>query len=140
MALKFRVPGRTVELGWFSPVKSVSSGDWKPDTDTMQEFWQGCLAVTSRRKSYPSDLTDEQWQRLAPLLPTPPGGGRSPGTNLRDVVNAVRYLNRTGCGCGWRLCRKAGELDARELPLDPGDCETLGQSGGFPTPPTTLGG
>jgi putative transposase len=55
---------------------------------------------TSRLKSYPSDLTDEQWELLAPLLPAAPGGGRPPNANLREIVNAVRYLNRTGCG--WR--------------------------------------
>ncbi len=55
---------------------------------------------TSRRKPSPNDLTGEQWKLLAPLLPTPPGGGRLPVTNLREVVNAERYLNRTGCG--WR--------------------------------------
>lgn len=55
---------------------------------------------TLRRKPYLSDLTDEQWSLMQPLLPAPPGGGRSPNTDLREVVNAVRYLNRTGCG--WR--------------------------------------
>lgn len=55
---------------------------------------------TSSRKPYLTDLTDEQWELIVPWLPTPPGGGRSPDTSLREVVNAVRYLNRTGCG--WR--------------------------------------
>src|SRR5262249_52783931 len=44
------------------------------------------------RKPYPTDLTDEQWQRLAPYLPRPksggPKGGRPPGVELRDGPGA----------------------------------------------------
>ena len=52
------------------------------------------------RKSYPSDLTDEQWQRLAPLLPAPKPGGRPREVDMRQLINAILYLNRTGCQ--WR--------------------------------------
>ena len=51
------------------------------------------------RKAYPSDLSDAEWELLAPLLPEP-GGGRPRTTDLREVFNALRYLGRTGCG--WR--------------------------------------
>ena len=51
------------------------------------------------RKAYPSDLSDGEWELLAPLLPDP-GGGRPRTTDLREVLNALRYLTRTGCG--WR--------------------------------------
>jgi putative transposase len=54
-----------------------------------------CWGVT--RKPYPSDLTDEQWERLAPLLPAAKPGGRRRSVNLREVVNALLYLLRTGC-------------------------------------------
>src|SRR5580704_13298191 len=53
------------------------------------------------RKSYPTDLTDEQWAVLEPLLPNAKPGGRPRKTNLRAVVNALLYLNRTGCQ--WRM-------------------------------------
>jgi len=53
------------------------------------------------RKSYPTDLTDEQWAVLEPLLPDAKPGGRPRKTNLRAVVNALLYLNRTGCQ--WRM-------------------------------------
>lgn len=52
------------------------------------------------RKAYPSDLTDEQWALLGPLLleyedRVRPGPDRE--VDLREVVNTLRYLNRTGC-------------------------------------------
>src|SRR5690348_17718324 len=53
-----------------------------------------------RTRRYPSDLTDKQWALLKPLIPTPPGGGRPVKTDMRDVVDAVLYLLRTGCQ--WR--------------------------------------
>jgi len=51
------------------------------------------------RKAYPSDLTDDQWSLLAPLLPPErtDGLGRPREADLREIVNAILYLNRTGC-------------------------------------------
>jgi putative transposase len=53
-----------------------------------------------RTTPYPSDLTDAQWQRIAPLLPAARPGGRPRRTDLRAVVNAILYVNREGCT--WR--------------------------------------
>jgi transposase len=52
------------------------------------------------RKPYPSDLTDEQWARVEPLIPAAKPGGRPREVDVREVVNGVLYLNRNGCG--WR--------------------------------------
>jgi transposase len=52
-----------------------------------------------RTQTYPSDITDEQWALIEPHLPVYPGG-RPRTTDLRDVVNAILYLLRTGCQ--WR--------------------------------------
>ena len=41
------------------------------------------------RKPYPTDLTDEQWQLIEPLLPPAKPGGRPRKTNLREVLNAL---------------------------------------------------
>ena len=49
------------------------------------------------RKSYRSDLTDKQWQLIAPHLPPEKNRGRPRTTNLREVVNALLYQLRTGC-------------------------------------------
>ncbi len=52
------------------------------------------------RRGYPSDLTDEQWAILAPLIPQPHAGCRPRQVQMREVVNAILYLLRTGCA--WR--------------------------------------
>jgi putative transposase len=53
---------------------------------------------TPARKSYPSDLTMEQWILLEPLLPAEDEGlGRPREVDLREVINAILYLNRSGC-------------------------------------------
>ena len=52
------------------------------------------------RKAYPSDLTDDQWNELAPLLPPAKSGGRHRSVDLREVVNGILYVLRNGCT--WR--------------------------------------
>jgi putative transposase len=56
----------------------------------------------TRRRAYPSDLTDAQWALLEPLLrePEPSGPGRPATVELREVVNALLYMKQTGCP--WR--------------------------------------
>src|SRR6266568_2134329 len=49
-----------------------------------------------RRKPYPSDLTDEQWALLKPLLPASTPRGRPRKTDLREIVNALFYHAREG--------------------------------------------
>lgn len=50
------------------------------------------------RKSYPSDLTDEQWSLLEPLVPAEEAKtGRPREVDYREVINAILYLNRSGC-------------------------------------------
>jgi putative transposase len=56
-----------------------------------------------RTQTYPSDITDAQWAMLKPHLPVYPGG-RPRKTHLRDAVDAVFYVLRTGCQ--WRYLPK----------------------------------
>jgi len=56
-----------------------------------------------RTQSYPSDITDEQWALIEPHIPVYPGG-RPRKTALRDVVDAIFYVLRTGCQ--WRYLPK----------------------------------
>ena len=52
------------------------------------------------RKKYPSDLTDEQWAIVAPLIPPAKQntqGGRPRQVDMREVLNTLFYLNRSGC-------------------------------------------
>jgi putative transposase len=52
---------------------------------------------TVARKPYPTDLTDAQWAILEPLVPPSKHGGRPRTVNIREVINTILYLNRTGC-------------------------------------------
>jgi putative transposase len=60
--------------------------------------------IEKKPKRYPSDLTDEEWERIAPLLPKPAKRGRKPAVDLREVLNAIRYMARSGAG--WRMLPK----------------------------------
>jgi putative transposase len=57
--------------------------------------------IEKKTRRYPTDLTDEEWSHIAPLLPKPAKTGRRRSVDLREVLNAIRYLVRTGCG--WRM-------------------------------------
>ena len=56
-------------------------------------------AVTMVERNYPSDVTDGQWQVISKLLPKRKKRGRPP-VDRRAIVNAIFYVNRTGCQ--WR--------------------------------------
>jgi putative transposase len=51
----------------------------------------------STRKDYPTDLSDQQWERLQGLLPQK----RTPPERAREYINASLYILRTGCS--WRM-------------------------------------
>src|SRR5262245_16575506 len=53
-----------------------------------------------RKTPYPSDLTDGQWAILEPYIPPPRRNCRPRAADMREVVNAILYLNREGCT--WR--------------------------------------
>jgi putative transposase len=53
------------------------------------------------RKPYPTDLSDEEWKYIEPHLPAPKGYGRPRIHSLREILNAIFYVLRSGCQ--WRL-------------------------------------
>src|SRR5881628_1906778 len=53
------------------------------------------------RANYPSDLTDEEWHIIEPLVPAVNSGGRPADHGRREIVNAIFYVLRTGCQ--WRF-------------------------------------
>src|SRR5437867_12876343 len=55
-------------------------------------------------KIYPSDVTDDQWLVLEPHIPPTKHGGRHRVVDIRRVVNAIFYRNRSGCQ--WRMLPK----------------------------------
>jgi len=57
-----------------------------------------------RTQPYPSDLIDREWEILEPLLPPPAHTGRKRKYEMREVVNSMFYLLRSGCT--WRMLPK----------------------------------
>src|SRR5512133_1401756 len=57
--------------------------------------------VSAERDGFPSNLTDTEWERLAPLIPAAKPGGRPRKTEMRSAMNAILYLLRTGCPWRW---------------------------------------
>jgi transposase len=55
---------------------------------------------------YPSDMTDAEWALLEPLIPPAKPGGRPRETDMREAINAILYLLRTGCP--WRYLPRDG--------------------------------
>jgi putative transposase len=53
------------------------------------------------RQAYPTDLSDAEWAIAEPLVPPAKSGGRKRTTDVREVLNAIFYLLRTGCA--WRM-------------------------------------
>jgi len=59
------------------------------------------MSTTTERRAYASDLTNQQWQLLEPLLPEQKEGGRERQVDLREIINAINYRTRTGCA--WEM-------------------------------------
>ena len=53
------------------------------------------------RRAYPSDVTDEEWAVLEPLIPAAKPGGRPQEIERREIVNGIFYVLRSGCP--WRM-------------------------------------
>lgn len=54
-----------------------------------------------KRKQYDTDVSDIEWAILAPLIPAVQSGSRPRFRNMREMINAIFYLQRSGCA--WRL-------------------------------------
>ncbi len=60
--------------------------------------------IEKKTKRYPSNLTDAEWSAVQPLLPRPGRTGRKRATDLREILNALRYMARSAGG--WRMLPK----------------------------------
>jgi transposase len=59
------------------------------------------MATSPRvKRRYDTDLTDQQWAWIEPLLPPPSKDGPKEKHSRREIVNAILYVVRTGCA--WR--------------------------------------
>jgi putative transposase len=65
-------------------------------------------------KIYPTDVTDEQWALIEPLIPPAKHGGAPRTVNLRLVFNTILYVNKTGCQ--WAMIPK--DLAKRSTAFD----------------------
>jgi putative transposase len=52
---------------------------------------------TVARKPYPSDLRDEQWELIEMVIPAAKSGGRPREVEMREIINAMLYISRSGC-------------------------------------------
>jgi transposase len=70
------------------------------------------MSNQNNRKRYPSDLTDAQWELLAPFIPEVSPNATIPTIPRREIVNGILYVLRTGCS--WR-----------QMPHDLPACKTV---------------
>jgi putative transposase len=61
--------------------------------------WLGILP--SLRRAYQTDLSDAEWSHIEPLIPVPKAPGRPRVHSLREILDAIFYIVRSGCA--WRL-------------------------------------
>ena len=55
------------------------------------------MSMQPVRKPYPTDLSDEAWEWIAPILAQRAGPGRPRTVDIREIANAIFYLDKTGC-------------------------------------------
>jgi transposase len=79
--------------GWFSLTRVCHV-----DTGAASEALR---ALPKVQRGYPTDISDMEWKLVEPLLPGKARTGRPRKTELRQVINALRYLVRSGCE--WRI-------------------------------------
>src|SRR4030095_1679728 len=60
------------------------------------QFPETLPMTTPTRKPYLTDLTDDQWHILQPLIPPAKPGGRPRAVDMREIINTILSLNRTG--------------------------------------------
>src|SRR4051794_26041645 len=99
-----------------------------------------------RAKNYPTDVTGEQWQLIAPLLPKPKPGGRPRSVDLREILNGVLYVVPGGVprrdAHSGALSVLGGGAPGRSLPpaLPPGGAVHSFSGGGRPDGPGAKNG
>src|SRR5215475_13076166 len=62
------------------------------------------MSTQSTRKPYPTDLSDEAWEWIEPFLAQSSGPGRPRTVDIREIANAIFYLDKTGCQ--WEMLPK----------------------------------
>ena len=106
---------------------------WTPDNR---------LRYDRRGQRYPSDITNDEWSVLGPLLPVAKGKGRPRTHTLREIMNGIRYVQRYGipwdampkdlppgsiCYDYWRLLADGGHMERINHHLVMADREKAGR-------------
>jgi hypothetical protein len=90
-------------------------------TETVRKgalrWWLG--KVPSMRRAYQTDLSDAEWSCIEPHLPVPKAPGRPRVHTLREIVDAIFYIVRSGCA--WRLLCPTTFLPGRPSTITSGD-------------------
>lgn len=55
------------------------------------------MTADTQKKHYTTNVTDTEWQLIEPLIRQKPGPGRKRTVDMRAIINAIFYLDRTGC-------------------------------------------
>ena len=65
-------------------------------------MWQSAHRKTADRRGlrYPSDLTDDEWDLIGPMIPPEKRGGRHRTTSVRALLDGIFYVLSTGCQWG----------------------------------------
>jgi transposase len=101
------------EQGMFDPARLVFIDEtstfqrWRRlagHPEPQQRRQESRFAANRDGLRYPSDLTDDEWAIVAPMIPPARHGGRRLSVNVREVLNGIFYVLRTGCQ--WRALPK----------------------------------
>lgn len=74
------------------------------DSSRAINFWQRIVQNDMTKPVYSSDLSDEEWAILAPLIPLAKPGGHPRTTDMRAVCNGIYYQLKSGCQ--WEMLPK----------------------------------
>src|SRR5437016_319211 len=84
-----------------APLRPWPSGPRSPAKRVFRKGARGWYRGAMMRQKYDTDLTDAEWTVLAPLIPPAKPGVRPRKHDMREILNAIRYVLRAGCA--WRL-------------------------------------
>ncbi len=102
-----------VDAEEISCIYCVSERVWKGLAELEKSEYLWAVVETGRlfpngdrgmEANYPTDPSDEQWQAVSRLIPPAKPGGRPREVNMRQVLNGLFYIARTGCA--WRMLPK----------------------------------
>jgi transposase len=101
-----RRPRRKVAAIALEPIREVLESDesdvipyWVLDSPRSAPMWTPDHRRTANRNGlrYPSDLTDDEWVIIGPMIPPARHGGRKRSVDVREVLNGIFYVLWTGC-------------------------------------------